>query len=163
MQIYQGTDLSGSHSLQYRKGINNHYLRMGALAPCRWQHTESQFSLSYACVTFSQEWCDVALPWRWHRYNAALRRDDVTSGVEACADPFWQPAFAVLTPFIKMSYRPHCRKTTHFGSEPCYTYLCEWMPSHKMAVGLKVTINACCAPILPLQYSGNIRMYCTAE
>jgi hypothetical protein len=31
-----------------------------------------------------------------------------TSGVEACADPFEQPAFAVLTPFIKMSYRPDC-------------------------------------------------------
>jgi hypothetical protein len=38
---------------------------------------------------------------------AALRRADVTSGVEACADPFWQPTFAVLPPFIKMSYRPH--------------------------------------------------------
>jgi hypothetical protein len=25
---------------------------MGALAPCRWQHTESRFSLSYACVTY---------------------------------------------------------------------------------------------------------------
>jgi hypothetical protein len=48
----------------------------------------------------------LALPWRWHRNNAELRRADVTSGVEACADPFWQPAFAVLTPFIKMSYRP---------------------------------------------------------
>jgi chondroitin sulfate synthase len=25
---------------------------IGALAPCRWQHTENRFSLSYACVTF---------------------------------------------------------------------------------------------------------------
>jgi hypothetical protein len=39
--------------------------------------------------------------------QCGTRRRDVTSGVEACADPFWQPAFAVPTPFIKMSYRPH--------------------------------------------------------
>jgi hypothetical protein len=30
----------------------HNFATMGALAPCRWQHTESRFSLSYACVTF---------------------------------------------------------------------------------------------------------------
>jgi hypothetical protein len=107
---------------------------MGALAPCTWQHTESRFSLlsmheilarmmrrrhtrtltSLQCGTTSRR---RNVGSGGMRSNAALRRADVTSGVEACADPFWQPAFAVLTPFIKMSYRPHCHSLViHHGN-----------------------------------------------
>jgi hypothetical protein len=65
---------------------------MGVLSPCRWQHTESRFSLSYACMH------DILARMMWRRptptltcYNASvgMRRSILATGFHS-ADTFYQ-------------------------------------------------------------------------